>query len=167
MRLTEAEVKSYAARLTLLKYFPADPIARAMVVDFMAKLTGQKDRLEWLIAALVNHVGEWPGPKEVRGILCSRYKPADGVEAECSVPGFTAGEIEGGNACAALPLGSSPPQLYGGGRSLLELSKPVDKTRKSQLLSAADLREKMKQLLDPTALSQEENAHHEGDKFRQ
>lgn len=138
MRLTESEVKTYGARLTLLKFFPADPIARAMIVDFLAKLTGQKDRLEWLIMALVNHVGEWPGPKEVRGILCSRYKPADGIKAECSIAGFTAAEIESGNACAALPIGSTTPGLRSGS-SLLEQSKPRDKSRRSDLSSVAKI----------------------------
>ena len=47
-----------------------------------------------LVAELVNHVGEWPGPAEVRGLLCTRYDAADRIDAYCNLPGYRAADCE-------------------------------------------------------------------------
>jgi hypothetical protein len=52
------------------------------------------EALEWLVAELVNHVGEWPGPANVRSLLCQRCKPADGIETGCGIPGYTPEDCE-------------------------------------------------------------------------
>jgi hypothetical protein len=78
--------------LAMLQYFPHD--ARASVMALLAKMVPHKRALRWLVSQLVNHVGSWPGPAEVRGLLCTRFDPADGIDQWCSLPGFTAEEQE-------------------------------------------------------------------------
>ena len=52
------------------------------------------EHLAWLTDMMVNHVGEWQGPKELRGLLCSRYKPLDGIEEYTSIAGFAPADCE-------------------------------------------------------------------------
>jgi hypothetical protein len=52
------------------------------------------EQLRWLKETLLNHYDEWPGPKTIRAIWCTRYKPADGIEADLPVSSPLAAEIE-------------------------------------------------------------------------
>ncbi|MGA8594465.1 MAG: hypothetical protein WB676_06945, partial [Bryobacteraceae bacterium] len=36
----------------------------------------------------------WPGLAELRGILCSRYDPADGIDQWSTLPGYRADDAE-------------------------------------------------------------------------
>lgn len=87
----------YVGRLGMMKYFRADPIAQGEMARWLQKMVEREDQLEWLVATLIDHVGEWPGPKEVRGLLCSRFKPADGIEENTSIAGFTPADCEARN----------------------------------------------------------------------
>ena len=81
-------------RLRLMKFFPPDAAAHAALAELLAKICPHREALEWLVSTLQNHIAEWPGAHEVRGLLCTRYDAADGVDAWCSLPGFTAGDAE-------------------------------------------------------------------------
>lgn len=51
------------------------------------------DRLKWLIGAMTNgQYNEWPGIAEVRGVFCSRYTPADGINAYATNPVYAPSE---------------------------------------------------------------------------
>ena len=78
--------------LAMLRYFPSD--TRASVMHLLAKICPHREALEWLVGELVNHVGEWPGPAEVRGLLCTRYDAADGIDGWCNLPGYRAEDYE-------------------------------------------------------------------------
>ncbi len=78
----------------MLRYFPSDPGARAAIARLLAKMVPHKAALRWLVDAMVNRVGEWQGPTELRGVLCWRYKPQDGIEAPCSAAGFNSLDAE-------------------------------------------------------------------------
>src|ERR1035438_3778989 len=44
---------------------------------------------------MVDKIGEWHGPMELRGVFCTRFKPCDGVEVSCvSSSGFTPSDQE-------------------------------------------------------------------------
>ena len=85
------------ARMTMLRYFPADPIAQGEIGLLLQRMISRPEHLEWLTDMMVNHVGEWQGPKELRGLLCSRFKPADGIEEYTSIPGFAPADCEARN----------------------------------------------------------------------
>jgi hypothetical protein len=103
LRPTQQQLEAAVAQMTILRYFPAESIARAMVMDLLSRLVGTAEQLNWLTRTLVDRVGEWHGPAELRGIFCTRFKPADGIEADCSVRGFTAGDSEMAHITAPAP----------------------------------------------------------------
>ena len=106
MKPSKQDFESAVAQMTILRYFPADPIQRAMVMDLLARIVGTREQLSWLVRTLVDRVGEWRGPSELRGIFCNRFKPADGIEADCSIPKFTPADNE------ARPALEAAPQCY-------------------------------------------------------
>ena len=80
-------------RLRLMKYPPPEN-SKPALMDELAKMCPSPAALEWLIGELVNHVKEWPGIAEVRGLLCTRFDAADGVDTYCSLPGYSQDEYE-------------------------------------------------------------------------
>jgi hypothetical protein len=48
---------------------------------------------------MIDEVGEWQGTKELRGVFCTRFAPADGVEADCAAGSrFSPEALEGRSA---------------------------------------------------------------------
>jgi hypothetical protein len=80
--------------LAALKYFPADEGAREALMKLLDRMVSTPEQLRWLVNTLIDQVGEYPGPAEIRGLFCVRYPPKDGVEVWCSLPGFTAADSE-------------------------------------------------------------------------
>ena len=69
------------AKLSLLKYFPADPIARVALVEMVCGFAENNVQIEWLVRRALVVFNEWPGPHEIRALFCSRWRPQDGNEA--------------------------------------------------------------------------------------
>lgn len=89
-KYTNQDLDAALDDMEMLKYFPKE--ARASVKLLFIRMIPHRRALIWLTRELVDHVGEWPGPAEVRGLLCTRYDAADGIDQRCSLPGFTAEE---------------------------------------------------------------------------
>lgn len=66
------------AKLTALKFFPTDPTGQKAVVEIAAKMATTNEQIDWVVAQMLVWYNEWPGPKEMRGVFCQRWKPADG-----------------------------------------------------------------------------------------
>lgn len=96
-RPSSSDIIAAMVELSTLRYFPADDLTKRAVMSQIMRYCDRSDGLSWLVSQLVNRVGQWPGPAEVRGLYCSRFKPADGIEANCSLPGFTAEDGEARN----------------------------------------------------------------------
>lgn len=79
------------ARMSLLKFFPADDYARAELVRFVGDMATTNEQVEWLTTRCLQLWNAWEGPKELRAIFCSKFKPADGVEAYSDLPQFVDG----------------------------------------------------------------------------
>jgi hypothetical protein len=77
------------ARLKMLSFYPSDSEAQAAVMELLAKMCPSLEALTWLVDTMTNRVGTWKGPAELRGVLCWHCRPADGIEAPCSITGFT------------------------------------------------------------------------------
>jgi hypothetical protein len=95
--------------------------ARASVMRYLAEMCPHREALRWLVRQVVNYAAKWPGLAEVRGILCQRYDPADGIDGYSTIPGYRADDAEmryilrERQAFAALP----PP-----GEALAQLVEP-------------------------------------------
>jgi len=97
-RPTKAEIVSAVGELGILDFFPKEDCEREAVMKLIERMVESKRQLDWLIATMIDRVGKWKGPKEFRGIFCTRFKPADGVEVDCrETVGFTPGELESGS----------------------------------------------------------------------
>ena len=78
---TPADLERACDDLTMLEFFPRE--SRASVMRLLRVICPHRRALKWLVAELVNQVNKWPGPAEVRGLLCTRFDPADGVDRWC------------------------------------------------------------------------------------
>ncbi len=91
--ITAIQAVAAASRFKVLRYFPADEsgIVIAEVAKLLCRMVSTPAQLDWLVQTMIDQAGEWQGPTELRGVYCSRFKPADGIEADClTTPGFTA-----------------------------------------------------------------------------
>jgi hypothetical protein len=83
--------------MSIVKFFPAEAEQRAAVGKLLMRMLefGRADQLKWLVMTMLDRVNEWNGPVELRAVFCTRFRPADGIEADSKYsPGFTAGEME-------------------------------------------------------------------------
>ena len=82
------------AELTLMKFFPAEKQARAALVQMVCGMATTNEQVDWLVRRALALYNEWPGPRELRALFCSRWKPRDGIEARSTV--YLADETGGG-----------------------------------------------------------------------
>ena len=80
--------------LSMCEYFPREPGAQAGIMRLLAAMCPSREALDWLVDRMVNQIGRWHGPAELRGLLCYRFTPADGIEASCTLPGYSAADGE-------------------------------------------------------------------------
>ena len=112
-RITAHDLAEALEELSILAYWPSAESARAAIGSLLARMVPHREALRWLVRAMVDRVGEWRGPTELRGVLCWRYRPADGISADSTFAGFTAGDGErlsieqAPTARDALPSGDS------------------------------------------------------------
>lgn len=96
MKPTLHEIHQVVESFDALEFFPRDSAAaKAAVIKLIAAMVGTVEQLAWLQSAMLNRVGRWHGPKELRAVFCTRFRPADGLEVEYStVAGFTPADSE-------------------------------------------------------------------------
>jgi hypothetical protein len=124
--------------LAILKFFPSDDQARTAIFNLVCSMATTEDQVRWLVKRTVALHNEWPGPKELRAVFCSKFKPRDGVEAHSQIylEGIPSEKPEaltlpvGGQK--ALPSGaeiSAAPTL---GIAIRDLARAKDLTRIGQ-----------------------------------
>lgn len=96
--------------LALLKYFPADKSARAELVAMVCEMAESNEQIEWLVKRARNLWREWEGPRELRAVFCSRFRPADGIECYSSLPQFAEHGIPSESPELALITGAASEQ---------------------------------------------------------
>jgi hypothetical protein len=80
--------------LAAIPYFPADEHARRAIMQQVSKFVDSPDRLRWLVGAALNTMREWKGLAELRGLYCTKFRPADGETADCTLPGYSPDDCE-------------------------------------------------------------------------
>lgn len=93
-KISQRELLAALDDLKMLKYFPADAGAQASVLHLLARMCPHREALDWLVSACVDNLSEWPGPSNLRGLLCTHFKPADGIERDCGIPGWRPADLE-------------------------------------------------------------------------
>lgn len=93
--ITELNINAALTKLAMLEFWPSEPAVRVEIGIFLARMCISRESLDWLTTQLVNRVGRWPGPREVRGIYCTRFPPADGENAYSEIAEFSPEASEG------------------------------------------------------------------------
>lgn len=119
-------VAAAVRRLSVIPFFPSEEDARMEIMRVIENMIGTgmlygstpQQRIDWLVKAAVNVMRRWGGIPELRGILCSRWKPADGIEAYSSLPGYSPEDSESRamdehRAYRAIEDGRASPKLLG------------------------------------------------------
>ena len=104
----KAALKSIA-RLTALKFFPVDPDGRKAILELMCSMATRNDQIDWVVSQMLAWYNEWPGPREMRGVFCQRWKPAVGPDVNCSQV-FSGGVFPGCEASAPPRMAISPTE---------------------------------------------------------
>lgn len=90
---TPKDLEMACAKLSTIPYFQV--VNWAAVMDELRKMCPHYDALRFVVDTAVARCKQWPGMSELRGLLCSKFDAADGIdEPNCSIPGFTAEENE-------------------------------------------------------------------------
>lgn len=75
------EISRAISRLTCLKFFPQEAQARAALMELLDRMVESPTQLEWLVMTLIDRVGTYDGPDQIRAVFCTRFRPKDGIEA--------------------------------------------------------------------------------------
>lgn len=79
--MNNLKVAEILEELTMLKFFPAGDYARMGILKLVCDMCETEDQVRWLVKRTIALHNEWPGPKELRAVFCSRHKPKDGINA--------------------------------------------------------------------------------------
>ena len=82
------------ANLSMLRFFPPDEATRAAIQALLVRICPDRVALLWLVDEFVNRIGEWRGSLELRAVLATRWLPADGIDADSQIPGYTPADGE-------------------------------------------------------------------------
>jgi hypothetical protein len=111
VEITDRDLAWALAEMSMLKFFPSGEsgeMAQEAIVRLLRRMVGSREQLRWLVQTLVDRVGHWPGPAEVRGLLCTQYRPADGIEAPCTLAGYSPADGEAKTATRDVPRLAAP-----------------------------------------------------------
>ena len=72
-------------KLAMLKFFPMDKETRTEIVALICSMVRSNEEIDWLVRRVITLYGDWPGPREVRAVYCSRFIPMDGIEVYSDV----------------------------------------------------------------------------------
>ena len=94
VQMQEAILQAVIA-LANIPFAPQDPAQQDALMEAIAEFADRPDALAWTVKVAVAKWTKWIGPAELRGIYCTRFQPADGVEADVvGTRGFTAADNE-------------------------------------------------------------------------
>jgi hypothetical protein len=82
--ITEEEAYAAVMTLSVLPYFPAGQAAHMVVADLIMRMCNTGEQAQWLVRRAMDLWSKWEGPRELRGLMCSRFKPKDGIEVNYS-----------------------------------------------------------------------------------
>ena len=100
MRPTTDQLAGAVSEFGAIPYFPNDSGAQLAIMRQLEKFVSGAAELRWLVDTAISVMRDWKGVPELRGLYCTRFRPADGREANCSLPGYTPEESEARYALA-------------------------------------------------------------------
>ena len=86
--LNATAVEQALDQLAMLRFFPSDPGTRSEIARLIGKLCATDQQVSWLAGRVIDLYDEWPGPHELRAVMSSKFKPADGIDADSKHPRY-------------------------------------------------------------------------------
>jgi hypothetical protein len=168
MKPNKKQIADVVDSFGALSFFPRpdDVAARKAVMRLIEGMVNDVAELNWLQAAMINRVGEWKGPADLRGVLCAYgvmngkhgWQPADGIWATSNAPGYTQddrnarwSEQEG----AALTEGKDDALRLASGAEMKLLPLPPEEIVKNDALLRQVERTKPQRVPEPTVADRE------------
>lgn len=68
-------------QMALLQFFPSDAGTRKELLKLIGGICWNDEQVKWLAKRMITLFDQWPGPHELRAVLCSRWPAADGIDA--------------------------------------------------------------------------------------
>ncbi len=126
---TYDEVYAAIDQLAAMKFFPRESNARATIARLIKDFATSVDQVRWLTRRMLVLYDAWPGPREMRALFCSRWKPRDGIEATSSVylEGFPPERKAEPKVLIAPEAISADPRLA---RAVIDLAEKKDMNRR-------------------------------------
>lgn len=126
-------IAELCGELTLLRFFSAEQGARTALFLLIGRMCSSEEQVRWLVRRTLALCNEWPGPLVFRQILCSKFKPADGISVggTSTFPDGVPSEKIEAPAGLALPPGrvASVDRGLEGGVRLLAAAKDLNRRR--------------------------------------
>lgn len=98
------EVGALVSDLAALNFFPTTDEGRLAVVKVVGQMAASVEQVRRLVDQMLLLYNDWPGPRELRCVFCSRIgRPVDGVEVNASMV-FPDGELPNTRPVPASPL---------------------------------------------------------------
>jgi hypothetical protein len=92
-KFTVEDLEMACDDLATIPFFPREE--RASIMRQLAKMCPHREALRFIVDTTLARCKKWPSPSDLRGLLCSRYDAADGIdEPVCTIPGLTPEEQE-------------------------------------------------------------------------
>ena len=101
-----ANIAEIVAKLCLLKFFPNESPARIALMEMIGDMASNEDQVRWLVKSALAIYDEWPGPRELRALFCSRWTPRDGIKAYSQI--YPSDEHAGGFSSHIYPPSKYP-----------------------------------------------------------
>jgi hypothetical protein len=103
-QITINDIEHAMNRLSMLKFFPANPTVQSEIQLLLMRKVPHKEALEFLVNEFVYRIGEWHGPAELLAVMETRYnalgRPPEGYWSR--LPGYTAQDGESRTPIQAL-----------------------------------------------------------------
>lgn len=81
----------------VIPFFPKSTISKLLIAQVIEAFVSDNEQLDWLTLTACSHIRDWErsgGLVELRGLFCTRFMPADQIEASCTTSGFSPHELE-------------------------------------------------------------------------
>lgn len=93
----EDVVKNVDVMSHIIPFFPSNELSKLLLAQIIHKFVNTADELSWLVVTACNNMRDWDrsgGVVELRGIFCTKFSPADGIQTHSTSAGFSSEDCE-------------------------------------------------------------------------
>ncbi len=84
--MNPVKILEMLGELRALRFPPNDERVMNAIVRLCGSMCANEAQVRWLVDRMTSGIySEWPGIAEMRACFCSRFKPADGIDANSTV----------------------------------------------------------------------------------